>query len=67
MTTPCFNLRDFSLINTFTREYMDSLDLRTSPDAFYHLVLGAFKEFNLNEDEVADSITDTSYNLGVNK
>jgi AIPR protein len=67
MVPPCFNLRDFSLINTFTREYIDSLDLRTSSDAFYHLVLGSFKKFNLSEDEITDSITDTSYNIGVNK
>lgn len=61
------DLRGFSLINTYTKDYQNSLNLKEMSDAFYHLILNLVREFNLNEEEISDCITDTNYNLNMNK
>jgi len=52
------SLLDFSLINSHVKRY--GSDLQKEPqDAFYYFVLNLL--FGLQDDEIEDSITDTSY------
>lgn len=52
-------LQDFSLINTRVNKIKDEYELKKASDAFYYLVMENI--LDLPEDEITDSITDSSF------
>ena len=53
------NLQDFSLIGARVKKIMHDNELKKTSDAFYHLAISSV--LDLDDEEISDSITDTSY------
>lgn len=59
MSEPTYSLQEFSLVNSFVEKIKNDNNLNTSSNAFYFFVMDNL--FNLQDDEIEDSITDNFF------
>ena len=53
------SIQDYSTVNTYVEKYKKDYELQTNSNGFYFLVLSLM--FDLQDDEIRDSITDTHF------
>lgn len=63
--TITYSLQDFSLVNSFVEKINNDNNLNSSSNAFYFFVMDCL--FNLQDDEIEESITDNFYLRSQNK